>query len=220
MIKNQFDGVVVRAIVSDVPTNSENVWFAGWDVSKLLGKRIQKSHLVRTGMIEGVDFVYVMVTDDLYFDLLSPTERKIMRAKRKQAEKLVPHLGTGSAEAEKLGRKSRPRVPGAWQFNGQQKRLLISEACFYHLVFTARSPFAKAMRRWLADEVIPSIRRHGKYQIPDDHSIWEVFEEMEAELGFYGAVFKNAEEKITVADILNTAAGRPLNAQHMLKEVA
>ena len=202
MITNHFDGVIVNAVVSSEVTGVEDVWFAGWDVSRLLGRRIKKYDMTRSGMVEGKDFAYVKVSDEVYFELLTPMERRMLRNWRKrqaEAEELGRNLRPNSPEAEKPGRKWGPSF-----FNGQQQRLLISEAGFYHLVFTSRGPFATQMKRWLADEVIPSIRKHGRYQIPDDHPIWEVFGEMESELQMFHKVVENAAEKLTVADIIGT----------------
>lgn len=40
---------------------------------------------------------------------------------------------------------------------------IVSEAGVYRLVFTSRKPIAERFKRWLAHEVIPSIRRTGSY---------------------------------------------------------
>ncbi|WYK04475.1 Bro-N domain-containing protein [Cereibacter sphaeroides f. sp. denitrificans] len=46
---------------------------------------------------------------------------------------------------------------------GQQEVAIISEAGIYRLVFKSRKPVAERFKRWLAHEVIPSIRRTGAY---------------------------------------------------------
>jgi anti-repressor protein len=46
---------------------------------------------------------------------------------------------------------------------GAQKMNIISEAGLYSLVLRSRKPEAKAFKRWVTHEVLPSIRRHGVY---------------------------------------------------------
>lgn len=45
---------------------------------------------------------------------------------------------------------------------------IISESGFYALVLRSRKPMAKPFRIWVTSEVLPSIRRTGKYQIQSD----------------------------------------------------
>ena len=49
---------------------------------------------------------------------------------------------------------------------GAQQTLIISEPGLYSLILRSRKPDAKAFKRWLVHEVIPSIRRHGVYATP------------------------------------------------------
>ena len=39
----------------------------------------------------------------------------------------------------------------------------VSEAGLYHLILCSRKPEARAFKRWITHEVIPSIRKHGAY---------------------------------------------------------
>lgn len=50
------------------------------------------------------------------------------------------------------------RTPG-----GKQDMLIVSEPGLYSLVLRSRKPEAKAFKRWIVHEVIPSIRRTGVY---------------------------------------------------------
>ncbi|MCO5092000.1 Bro-N domain-containing protein [Bosea sp. (in: a-proteobacteria)] len=49
---------------------------------------------------------------------------------------------------------------------GQQTVSIVSEAGAYRLTFTSRKPEAERFKRWLAHEVIPAIRRTGRYEVP------------------------------------------------------
>lgn len=46
---------------------------------------------------------------------------------------------------------------------GEQEMIIISEPGVYRLVFTSRKPEAEQFKRWLAHEVLPQLRRTGKY---------------------------------------------------------
>jgi Prophage antirepressor len=50
--------------------------------------------------------------------------------------------------------------------SGAQEMLIINEPGLYSLVLRSRKPEAKAFKRWICHEVIPSIRRHGGYLTP------------------------------------------------------
>lgn len=53
---------------------------------------------------------------------------------------------------------------------GKQEMLIISEPGLYSLILRSRKPEAKAFKRWIVHEVIPAIRKHGRYavsSIPD-----------------------------------------------------
>lgn len=48
----------------------------------------------------------------------------------------------------------------------QQKTNVVTEAGLYEVIFMSRKPEAKAFRRWVTSEVLPSIRKHGMYATP------------------------------------------------------
>ncbi len=49
---------------------------------------------------------------------------------------------------------------------GNPERTIVSEPGVFRLVFTSRKPEAERFKRWLAHEVLPSIRRTGAYGGP------------------------------------------------------
>ncbi|MGC2632379.1 MAG: BRO family protein, partial [Rhodomicrobium sp.] len=49
---------------------------------------------------------------------------------------------------------------------GSQTMIIVSEAGLFRLVFTSRKPIAEKFKRWLAHEVLPAIRKTGKYVTP------------------------------------------------------
>lgn len=50
---------------------------------------------------------------------------------------------------------------------GAQEMSIISEAGLYSLILRSRKPNAKAFRRWVTHEILPSIRKHGAYMTPE-----------------------------------------------------
>ena len=47
---------------------------------------------------------------------------------------------------------------------GVQEMNVVNESGLYNLIFTSRKPQAKVFRRWVTDEVLPSIRKTGGYR--------------------------------------------------------
>ena len=47
---------------------------------------------------------------------------------------------------------------------GRQQMQLVNESGLYNLIFRSRKPQARAFRRWVTSEVLPSIRRTGGYE--------------------------------------------------------
>ena len=53
---------------------------------------------------------------------------------------------------------------------GRQGMQIINEPGLYTLVLGSRKPEAKAFKRWVTHEVLPSIRKHGSYKTPKQSS--------------------------------------------------
>lgn len=49
---------------------------------------------------------------------------------------------------------------------GDQNMLVINESGLYSLILTSRKPEAKRFKKWVTSEVLPSIRRSGRYEAP------------------------------------------------------
>ena len=49
---------------------------------------------------------------------------------------------------------------------GPQEMLIISEPGLYSLILRSRKPEAKAFKRWVTHDILPSIRKHGIYATP------------------------------------------------------
>ncbi len=55
-------------------------------------------------------------------------------------------------------------VANADTLGGIQEMIVVSEAGVYRLVFTSRKPEAERFKRWLAHEVLPALRRTGRFE--------------------------------------------------------
>ena len=50
-------------------------------------------------------------------------------------------------------------------FGGSQEMLTVNESGLYSLILTSRKPKAKAFKRWVTVEVLPTIRKTGSYSV-------------------------------------------------------
>lgn len=48
--------------------------------------------------------------------------------------------------------------------SGEQQMNIVNESGLYNLIFQSRKPEAKKFRKWVTGEVLPSIRKTGKYE--------------------------------------------------------
>lgn len=51
---------------------------------------------------------------------------------------------------------------------GPQQHQAVNEPGLYSLILTSRKPEAKRFKRWITHEVLPSLRKHGRYVVQDD----------------------------------------------------
>lgn len=49
---------------------------------------------------------------------------------------------------------------------GEQEMTIINESGLYSLIFSSKLPSAKAFKHWVTSEVLPSIRKTGRYAMP------------------------------------------------------
>ena len=47
---------------------------------------------------------------------------------------------------------------------GDRDFLVVCQSGLYALIFTSRKPDAETFRRWVTGEVLPAIRKHGRYE--------------------------------------------------------
>ncbi len=62
-------------------------------------------------------------------------------------------------------------VSSVYTLGGGQETTVVNESGLYNLIFTSRKPQAKAFRRWVTSEVLPSIRATGRYDAAGEPQI-------------------------------------------------
>ena len=50
---------------------------------------------------------------------------------------------------------------------GPQQMTAVNESGLYHLIFQSRKPSARSFRKWVTSEVLPKLRRTGRYSLDD-----------------------------------------------------
>jgi len=56
--------------------------------------------------------------------------------------------------------------------SGPQEMLCVNESGLYSLIFKSRKPDAKRFRKWVTSEVLPAIRKTGRYVAPAPQDPW------------------------------------------------
>ena len=62
--------------------------------------------------------------------------------------------------------------------HAESQSLWVNESGFYSLTFGSKLPAAKAFKKWVTGEVLPSIRKKGRYVLDDEHALLEAFDGM------------------------------------------
>lgn len=71
---------------------------------------------------------------------------------------------------------------------------IISESGFYTLVLRSRKPIAKPFRIWVTSEVLPAIRKTGKYVAQSENKVESMLEDMGCNMKIVYAQINNMEE--------------------------
>lgn len=79
--------------------------------------------------------------------------------------------------------------------SGQNRNMtVINESGLYSLVLSSKLPGAKKFKRWVASEVLPSIRKHGAYMTPGN-LIFGVYGRVRRIVLNCGEIVKKTEQK-------------------------
>lgn len=87
---------------------------------------------------------------------------------------------------------------------GKQSQTIINESGLYSLIFSSKLESAKRFKRWVTSEVLPTLRKTGTYQIPNDP--------MQALKLMFEATEQTKEEIATVkADVIDLRENQKLD---------
>ena len=64
---------------------------------------------------------------------------------------------------------------------GTQIFNIVNESGLYELIFRSRKPEARKFRRWVCEEVLPSIRKQGKYELQKKIDMFNLYTQAEIE---------------------------------------
>jgi len=97
---------------------------------------------------------------------------------------------------------------------GRQQMTIVSEAGLYSLILRSRKPEAKAFKRWVTHEVLPAIRRTGRYEVQPAYRLPQTYAEALRELAATVEAKEAIERELAVAapkaqswDVLASAHG-------------
>lgn len=79
---------------------------------------------------------------------------------------------------------------------------IISESGFYTLVLRSRKPIAKPFRIWVTSEILPSIRKTGKYIAPSENQVETMLSDMNCSMKIVYAQINNMEEMLGEQNVM------------------
>lgn len=87
---------------------------------------------------------------------------------------------------------------------GAQAQSYINESGLYALIFGSTKPEAKAFKRWVTHEVLPAIRKTGRYSLSSEASVQEAIENnlklvdlLRSCMALYGALGLRGQKRLT-----------------------
>lgn len=136
--------------------DNDSIWFKGKDIASILG--YQNS---RKAVSDHVDD-----DDKLSFKELIPAISSGMKGKNdNMGNKTLPMKGKNDNMGSKiLPMKSKNDIVSS-KFNFKDSTIFINESGLYSLIISSKLDKAKIFKRWVTSEVLPSIRKKGKYEI-------------------------------------------------------
>lgn len=85
----------------------------------------------------------------------------------KDVAEILGYSNTRDALAKHVDGEDKSDVAIRDAIGREQSTAIINESGLYSLVLSSKLPAAKAFKRWVTSEVLPSIRQHGMYAMDD-----------------------------------------------------
>lgn len=115
-----------------------------------------ESALQKVFEYEGKDFRTAILNGELYFVAKDICEILAI----KEAKDAVARLDSDERGLFKID-----------TLGGPQDMTVVTESGLYSLVLGSRKPEAKKFKKWVTSEVLPSIRKTGKYEVAPQHEL-------------------------------------------------
>ena len=106
---------------------------------------------------------------------------------------------------------------------GNKEMNIVNESGLYNLIFQSRKPEAKAFRKWVTSEVLPSIRKTGGYRLSgrrcDDYLDWRdrPYRRVSYRNGDVRMVEDGQERWYSMNDLLRCLGSRTASGQSALR---
>lgn len=78
----------------------------------------------------------------------------------------ILEIGNNRMVSDRLDEDDKDEVSITDAIGRQQNTTIISESGLYNVILLSRKPEAKRFKRWVTQEVLPAIRKHGAYVTP------------------------------------------------------
>lgn len=120
----------------------------------------------------------------------------------------VLDIADARASLNLLDEDERDSVPVADSLGREQSTIVINEPGLYSLILRSRKPEAKAFKRWVTHEVLPTIRRAGQFAVPLSRlELAENWADAERRLEAKDRALAAAQPKVDAYDRFLTADG-------------
>ncbi len=96
------------------------------------------------------------------------------------ASELTKKLNLNRTNTRRLDLMDKKKIKG--KENNAQAMLYVNEPGMYELILASRKPEAKAFKRWICSEVIPSIRQNGGYILGQEALAPEARQDLEEKI--------------------------------------
>ena len=81
----------------------------------------------------------------------------------KDVASILGYAKTRNAIARHVDEEDKKDAPIRGDLGGTQKMTVINESGLYSLILSSKLPTAKKFKRWVTNDILPSIRKHGAY---------------------------------------------------------
>lgn len=125
-----------------------------------------------------------------------------------QAKAIIDYLGIGNVTDVMNRLDDDEKLSSIVSKSGQRREMkFVNESGLYHLIFQSRKAEARKFRRWVTGELLPTLRRTGRYELKARGRVLP--KERSAELAaFYRELTKwvTREDEKTIAEKMHVSA--------------